>query len=516
MSLSTTGDQPTSTKDRWGDHPSPKQKALLETKLREWQAEIDHKGKRSPFDGTGLGGADIYWLVILTGMQQGYGIAAMEHFLRDRRGQGLGDLDLLDLDLADMHLEGANLNSAHLEGTHLPQAHLEGANLNSAHLEGADLRSANLTGAYLLDAYLQVARLDSAHLEGAHLINASLAGASLAGARLERASLMMAHLEGIELAALLATINPGTVEILSSSTAIVDMGGHEALRHISPSNRRIVTGRDKGGQTENGGGLEEEMRAYHATIVNRVLDANPELKGMLLGKVLPPANLTAAVLDMDTGLMGTILGDDKYGFVSAADVRWNDANLAAVNWTTLSRKGAMLGEEWEIRRRSLRRNGNEYFAEAAVRANRQLALALQGQGLNDPAAVLAYRAQRLRQVVLRWQHRWPEYLLSCLVWAISGYGYRPWRGLTAYLMTVTLFSVLYLLVGAWYSHMQHLTVLQAAILSATSFHGRGFFPGNWTSISVDEPYGVVASFEAFVGLVVEATFIATLTQRFFR
>src|SRR2546430_6160895 len=42
---------------------------------------------------------------------------------------------------------------------------------------------------------------------------------------------------------------------------------------------------------------------------------------------------------------------------------------------------------------------NEY--RAAVRANRQLAVALQAQGLNEEAARFAYRAQRLQRIVYR-------------------------------------------------------------------------------------------------------------------
>jgi len=45
----------------------------------------------------------------------------------------------------------------------------------------------------------------------------------------------------------------------------------------------------------------------------------------------------------------------------------------------------------------------------------------------------------------------------------------------------------------------------------TSFHGRGFFPGG---ITVDDPITALAALEAFVGLVIEISFIATFTQRF--
>ena len=54
--------------------------------------------------------------------------------------------------------------------------------------------------------------------------------------------------------------------------------------------------------------------------------------------------------------------------------------------------------------------------------------------------------------------------------------------------------------------------LGSVVFSMTSFHGRGFFPGG---ITLDDPLTVLAAFEAFVGLLIEVTFIATLTQRLF-
>jgi hypothetical protein len=57
-----------------------------------------------------------------------------------------------------------------------------------------------------------------------------------------------------------------------------------------------------------------------------------------------------------------------------------------------------------------------------------------------------------------------------------------------------------------------LSVVNALGLSMTSFHGRGFFPG---VTQLNDPLTILASLEAFVGLILEATFIATLTQRFF-
>ena len=50
------------------------------------------------------------------------------------------------------------------------------------------------------------------------------------------------------------------------------------------------------------------------------------------------------------------------------------------------------------------------------------------------------------------------------------------------------------------------------MLDPCSFHGRGFFPGG---IALDHPLTVLAAFEALVGLLIEFTCIAALTQRLF-
>ena len=81
----------------------------------------------------------------------------------------------------------------------------------------------------------------------------------------------------------------------------------------------------------------------------------------------------------------------------------------------------------------------------------------------------------------------------------------------AYLLVISGFATAYYLLG----HMvgPALSPLGAFVFSMTSFHGRGFFPGN--NIALDDPLTVLAALEALVGLIIEVTFIATLTQRFF-
>jgi hypothetical protein len=50
------------------------------------------------------------------------------------------------------------------------------------------------------------------------------------------------------------------------------------------------------------------------------------------------------------------------------------------------------------------------------------------------------------------------------------------------------------------------------VLSISSFHGRGFFS---SGISLGDTLARLAAGEAIIGLLIEITFIATFTQRFF-
>jgi hypothetical protein len=228
--------------------------------------------------------------------------------------------------------------------------------------------------------------------------------------------------------------------------------------------------------------------------------------------LLPPAELNGSFFDSGTKLENISFGDKLYGFVSLADLHWGDANLLTVNWTAVN----MLGDEWKAKQQK-NRKGEEKDTKiqlqehlVAVRANRQVAVGLQNQGLNEEAAHFAYRAQLLQRDVFRRRHQYASYLLSGFLDLIAGYGYKPWRSLLAYLVVIVLFAISYFIIGRTVG--PSLSPLGAWVFSMTSFHGRGFFPGG---IKLDDPLTVLAAFEAFVGLLIEVTFIATLKQRLF-
>ncbi len=228
-------------------------------------------------------------------------------------------------------------------------------------------------------------------------------------------------------------------------------------------------------------------------------------EAQLQGAVLSRSDLDGATLDSVT------LSDKRYGSVRLADVRWGEVNLAVVDWGHVTR----LGEE-ELAHQEKDNDGKikdnltriaEY--KEAVRANRQLAVALQSQGLNEDASRFTYRAQKLQRIVLRRRKKFGQYLFSGFLDLLAGYGYRPGRSVIWYLATIFVFALTYFAIG-------HLPFFpDAFVFSLTSFHGRGFFPGLGSASTLHNSLVVIAAFEAIIGLVIEISFIATFTQRFF-
>ena len=440
-----------------------------------------------------LSRADIEWLLAALGGGRGPvdwdDPAEREREGLDLRGADLRDLDLSGLPLARLRaglseeqwrtLPTAQLEAAaiHAERANLTAARLEGAVLQGAHLEGARLRGAALTEADLSFAHLEGARLNGVHAARARLLGASLEEAVLAGARLEGAVLSSATLAGAELfAAHLAGARLNEAQLCGVQR---DAATLARLRALDP--------------------------------------AAPE--------TLPGADLAGIFFDSTTALDEAALGDELHGSVSVADARWGGANLAVVDWTPLR----MLGDE-RAAREPLDASGTPKDTDArlaefrtAVRASRQLAVALREQGLNEQADLFAYRAQVLQREVLRRearrkplpgeQHAWRkralrggQYVFSLFLDGLAGYGYRPGRSLAAYIASLVIFTLAYHLI------QPGLSWVGAVALSINSFHGRGFFPG--TAPPAD-PVTLLAAVEAIVGLVIEISFIATFTQRFF-
>lgn len=404
-----------------------------------------------PFKGMKLSRADVEWLLAIH--ENGRGpVSWSDSNQRKREGLHLGGADLRGIDLSNLPLACLQGEvSSESKGKGLFQV-LDGVDLERASLAHAHLENANLIGANLKKAYFF-----DAHLEGAKLLLAQLDGAHFSDAHLEEANLWNASLRGADF-----------------------------------SNAHLENAK-------------------------------------LVGTNLERTNFYRAHLE-EADLAAAVLSDEKQVGPQLADVYWDRANLAVVEWSQVK----ILGEEWaayqkhdpdgtpdELLRGTRNARLNRY--ERAVRANRQLSIVLQAQGLNEDSARFAYRAQVLQKTAFRYKilisgisfkqrvQTFGAWLFSWFLFLIAGYGYRPSRSFLAYFLVISGFATAYYLLG--HAVGPSLSPLGAFVFSMTSFHGRGFFPGK--NISLDDPLTVLAAFEALVGLIIEVTFIATLTQRFF-
>lgn len=84
------------------------------------------------------------------------------------------------------------------------------------------------------------------------------------------------------------------------------------------------------------------------------------------------------------------------------------------------------------------------------------------------------------------------------------------RSAIAYVLIICFFAGAYLFNAQFAA--PHLTWDEALVLSISAFHGRGFFT---SGISLGDMLARLAAGEAVIGLLIELTFIATFTQRFF-
>ncbi|MGO8946252.1 MAG: hypothetical protein ACLQUY_01030 [Ktedonobacterales bacterium] len=137
--------------------------------------------------------------------------------------------------------------------------------------------------------------------------------------------------------------------------------------------------------------------------------------------------------------------------------------------------------------------------------------------MNEDADRFAYRAQLLQQEVLRQQRKFGGYVFSRLLDGLAGYGYKPVRGLIAYIIVILGFAFAYglathgvLTFGLPRSSIEPLQWYEALVLSISSFHGRGFFQ---PVQSLGDPVAIIAAAEAVITSVRDRTY-ATRAGRF--
>ena len=229
---------------------------------------------------------------------------------------------------------------------------------------------------------------------------------------------------------------------------------------------------------------------------------------------LDGTDLRGAFFDA-TSRISTLGSKETTALVS--EVHWGEVDLTRMDWSQV----IILGDE-RIAKEQKSSNLRLVGLHRAVRAYRKLVAELQGQGLNEEATRFAYRAQVLQRQVWWFEMMRPAlklrqrmqalgaWLFSWFLFLLAGYGYKLWRSFLSYMLIIIGFATVYYMLGA--SFAPPLSLVNALALSMTSFHGRGFFPG---VTQLNDILTLLASIEAFVGLILEVTFIATLTQRFF-
>jgi uncharacterized protein YjbI with pentapeptide repeats len=364
--------------------------------------------------------------------------------LPDSEKQASIDQTRLNLREADLH--ELNLSDLPLAKSLLIDANLKDSYLFRVDLERAELSRANLEGANLEEAILRSASAKEAKLEDARMSGTDMRNAYFESAHFDKAFLAEADMRG-------ATLESAHFDDASLDSA--KLGG---------------------------------------------------------------AVLKGAFFNEGTSLKSVWLTDEQYGAASICDVRWNDVNLAVV--TDIISQLRILGEEKEAiffeahpveiskwSPLSSQDTKSASYAEA-VRANRQLAVALREQGLNEEALYFSYKAQRLQRKVYQYRKQRIRRFVSRLLDFFAGYGYKPWRALRAYVATVIGFALFFYFTSP---RNAPLSLLSSFVLSLSNTLRIGFLPSSAILGDLITPASVI---EGALAIFVEAMLIATFLRRF--
>jgi hypothetical protein len=317
--------------------------------------------------------------------------------------------------------------------------------------------------------------VERVNFSGAWMAGIDLSGMVLRRANLTGANLVRANLRGIDLVdSDLSGADLGYADLREANLIWANLSGAH-LREANLSDARLVFA------TLHGAGF-----------------ARCDLRGA----VLTHARMNPATL------LGNIQLDAR---TRLRDIAWNGASLTQIDWAQTSRLGDEIQERFVAAEHGRQTAMLPPRWEAAARTYQQLAVVLREQGVSDAAARFAYRSQVLQRRVLRQQGHLLRASGSWLLDLVSGYGYKPMRSFITYLLVIVSFAALYFMLRE--SVSPALTPVDALIFSVTSFHGRGFAPGE--VVSLHNPLTILAACEAVLGLLIEITFIATFTQRFF-
>jgi len=415
--------------------------------------------------------------------------AQLNHACLDR-AQISGNATLIGVQLREAHLEDAALMQANLQRAVLTKSYLQGANLHGACMQAAVLDNAFIQKAKLEGADLQGANLEGASLQGANMQGVNLSGACLKGANMQGANLSGAQLQG-------ADLRRSVLDVTTNLTGAVFSDDEHGLARVADVawngvNLAAVTWTPFINEhATRSGRLGDDMVADDAlAVLRRYRSAS---RAYRLHRMFGHRRPLQAIAAQETN-------DDRSTGIAPILV----APAAPSDPRTVQDSKAK----------------DEAYANAIVccedsaRANRQLSLALQTQGLSREADELDFRAHTWRRKVFYLEGKKLAYLGSLLLWLVSGYGYRLLHSFGTYVALILAFAAANYWIAPCFTPVEHVSPVQALILSVLSFHGRGFISNS--TMVMAEPYSAIAAIEAFFGLLVEAIFIATVTRRLFR
>jgi len=372
-----------------------------------------------------------------------------------------------------VRLTGADVSSL-ADRARPPHVAIEPTSHMSANFLAAIIDETNVE---LPDLHLEGAKLDGAHLEGARLRGAHFEGADMSRARLEGATLAGAHMEG------------GRIDWANLENADLRAANLEGAL-VFYANLRFA-----------------HMDDAH---VNGAHLIGAHLEGANLGGAsLARADLCNVWMDKATSLNNVMLER-----ASLDQATFDNTNLSVVDW----KKIPILGDELTAqtardaggKRKSRQQRITDY--QAAVRAYRRLAVALQANGLSEEATNYLYRASIMQRRLSRHERRLGAYFFSVLLAVLAGYGYRLGRIVVAYVTVVAAFALAFLAARYFAG-----TVIdweqagEATQISLNAIHGRVFF----AQLTLDSVQAWIATVESVVGIVIEGVFVAMLIQRFF-
>lgn len=321
-----------------------------------------------------------------------------------------------------------------------------------ADLRRSLLRGVNLSGLALAEADFSSAQMRDVNLQGAGLRSAVLVNADLLGANLSGAYFAFADMQRTRL------------------------------------DRANLQGTMLGEANLQGASLDGA----------KINDANftkANLKG---------ANLRAVQVDGNTTLSEVVLDEAT----QLGNINWSGVPLARVDWSQIK----VLGDEANIGRITgprKRAQRVEAYRDAA-RAYHGLSVALRGQGISIPSSEYRLRSLRLERKALLASGKLLAWLFSLILDVVAGYGERPGKTLVSYAAVILAFAVGFYATARLTCVV--LTPLDSALLSFSSFHGRGLGPPGEDDLG--SAFRVVAGLEAVAGLFIEAIFIAAFGRRF--